>query len=311
MHGLFRRIKTFLDTPQLRNRVRLIYAKRLGSGHVRIREASSGHECRVFFVEDDGCETVIKIPNDGKAGQPLREFSASKAWQSVNVPVPNPILLDTSGSTAPFSYIIETKVDGAELKVEGLSSAEVRGILRKVGMLLRNMHSIKTKGFGFLSGDLIGSDASWGFVERRFAEELRFLFSQRVLPKNMNKNKVQRFLEARTPPQCLEPRLLHNDLHASNVMVLGSELSGIIDLGDAMSGDPEYDLARAYEGFHKDYGWVVADALLEGYGRFDKERFDYYLLFHACWTLRWFMGRKEARYAESSKQLIAEVVSSF
>jgi len=239
----------------------------------------------------------------------LREFSASRAWHNLGLPVPEVLQFDDSYTIVPFPYVIEEKIQGTKLRKDHLSFAETQSLLFALGALLRRMHSVKTKRFGPLSEDLVGARDDWGFVESGLAKELRSLCSDGLLPKNMTNTTVDKFLETVESPRCDDPRLLHNDLGVGNVIVLGNELSGIIDLGDAMSGDPEYDLAKAYQGFYLNYDRLVVDALLEGYGLFDSVKFDYYLLFHACWTLRWFEGRKMARDAERSRRLISDALS--
>ncbi len=65
------------------------------------------------------------------------------------------------------------------------------------------------------------------------------------------------------------PAVLHADLHADHVFVNGEVLTGIIDWGDALVGDPYLELpalhldlatdVRLLDAFLDGYGWQVCD----------------------------------------------------
>ena len=48
------------------------------------------------------------------------------------------------------------------------------------------------------------------------------------------------------PPDAAEPRWIHGDLHAANVLVDQGVISGVIDFGDVCAGDPATDLATVW-----------------------------------------------------------------
>jgi aminoglycoside phosphotransferase (APT) family kinase protein len=86
---------------------------------------------------------------------------------------------------------------------------------------------------------------------------------------------------------CERPVLCHNDLNEGNVFVAepgGSwEVTGIIDVEDAISGDPMVDLARIHHlaAGRDNRRWM---AFLTGYGALPPEwadRFAVYRLLHA------------------------------
>jgi hypothetical protein len=69
-------------------------------------------------------------------------------------------------------------------------------------------------------------------------------------------------------PPSAERRLVHADLHGDHVFVRDGHLAGIIDWGDALCGDPYYDLPSLFPGtfggskpllraFLDAYGWPV------------------------------------------------------
>src|SRR5262249_44872267 len=84
------------------------------------------------------------------------------------------------------------------------------------------------------------------------------------------------------------PALLHGDLSPDHVLFNEQEktVSGIIDFGDMMIGDPAWDLVFIYE----DYGLDFLSRLLTVYGKAARERlvprlFQFYLLAAIDWTV--------------------------
>src|SRR5262249_9152372 len=65
----------------------------------------------------------------------------------------------------------------------------------------------------------------------------------RMLPERL----VEQIHEDLAPPSA-ERRLVHADLHGDHVFVRGGHLAGIIDWGDALCGDPYYDLPSLFFG---------------------------------------------------------------
>jgi hygromycin-B 7''-O-kinase len=60
-------------------------------------------------------------------------------------------------------------------------------------------------------------------------------------------------------------KLIHGDLHGSNILVDGSEPLGIVDFNDAMIGDPHYDLVSLHLKAFRADKWLLRIAM-DAYG---------------------------------------------
>lgn len=107
----------------------------------------------------------------------------------------------------------------------------------------------------------MGPSASWATWLRATVEELH------VLPELLAA-RVRELLPSFVAGVAdVKPVLLHGDLHLRHLYADGEELTGILDWGDAMYGDPLFDVARltlagpeATTAFLAGYGDVAAPA---------------------------------------------------
>ncbi len=284
-----------------------IYLKKLNQKIKGIRDVSKGYENKVFIVKTDKETSVIRIPKKGlppfaSKHQALREGWASKAWDKLGIPVPKIITLDESKKLAKFDYVIETYVPGKGLGEVKLSNKQSKAIMHQLGLYLKKMHTIRTKKYGLLVSEKIGEHRKWAEVIKPeidgILEDLR---EKKILQNKIIQQMSEYFREREDVLSFNNPRLLHNDLNRENILVQKGEISGIIDFGDAFSGDPMYDVARAYQGL---YGLPNLDEFLRGYGKINKHKFNYYLLFHASWILVFFSKEGAEDWIKRCKEMI-------
>jgi aminoglycoside phosphotransferase (APT) family kinase protein len=160
------------------------------------------------------------------------EAIACKLARSVGVPAPEVLAV---GDT----YLICAEVPG--------SPSSAGAVITEAGRALRRLHGIH------------GNDGSW--AERLLEPIERLDVLGGIVPDDL-----RRRLRVAVPPFIdtvadVEPVLLHGDLHPRHLYAVGNELTGVIDWGDAMYGDPLFDLARFSMA-----GGVATEALLDGYG---------------------------------------------
>jgi aminoglycoside phosphotransferase (APT) family kinase protein len=94
--------------------------------------------------------------------------------------------------------------------------------------------------------------------------------------------------------RCAAPVLCHNDLHEGNVLVAATdgswEVTGFVDVENAVAADPLFDLAKTgYYAVKGDEAKLAA--LLDGYGPLPgdwAERLSLYRLYHALELWDWF-----------------------
>jgi len=290
-----------------------IYLKKLNQKIKSIKNVSKGDENKIFIVKTDKGTSVIRIPKKGLppfAGkhQALREYWASKAWSKLGIPVPKIIILDESRKFANFDYAIETYIPGKDLVEVKLSSKQSKAIMRQLGSYLKKMHAVRTKKYGLLVSEKIGEHRKWAeVVKPEINGALEDLREKKILPIGVIQQMRRYFKEREDVLDFNNPRLLHNDLNRENVLVQNRKISGIIDFGDAFSGDPMYDVARAYQGL---YGLPNLDEFLGGYGKINKRRFNYYLLYHAYWALVFFSKEGAEDWIKRCKEMINIILSN-
>ncbi|WP_405066712.1 aminoglycoside phosphotransferase family protein [Kribbella sp. NBC_01510] len=183
-----------------------------------------GRITRVEPVNDFAANQTFRLHTPSgvyylKSGNTIAaEAEACDLARSLDVPSPRVIAVDL---TAP-TYLIT-----AELPGEPTNSPQV---LAEAGRCLRRLHTIHDP------------SADWPTNLLKPIETLDRLTS--VLPDQL----AQRLRDT-VPPFVrtvadIKPALLHGDLHPRHLYAVGNKLTGVLDWGDAMYGDPLFDIAR-------------------------------------------------------------------
>ncbi len=197
----------------------------------------------VYKVEAGGHRLVVKA-------SPMHEALRGEAWAcgqglGAGCPVPAVLGFGRLGAGAGMSAFIMSLVDGFSL-------AGPHPALREVGVHLRQLHEVRVPGFGALS------DASWdgtrgfslrhaswrGFLEG-IVGEIRALAASYALAGAVAEAAAGAVGARRDAIAAVEVgSLCHGDLKMGHVLVDDDRLAGVIDWGDAVVGDPLWDVAR-------------------------------------------------------------------
>jgi aminoglycoside phosphotransferase (APT) family kinase protein len=158
--------------------------------------------------------------------------------------------------------------------------------MKQVGVFLRQMHEVKTKKYGYLTKPGVGeySDLKTWFNNKKYVHladlQKKRLYSATKV--NQFKKLYQKYSDCLAD---VEPSLLHHDLTFENVIVKNGRITGIIDAGDVMSGDPAYELACMHQHYRSRR---LAKPILEGYGVIDMKKLYFYALFQSLWWVKYF-----------------------
>ena len=197
----------------------------------------------VYKVEAGGHRLVVKA-------SAMHDALRGEAWAcgqglGAGCPVPAVLGFGRLGSGAGKSAFIMSLIDGLPL-------AGPHPVLREVGVRLRQLHEVRVTGFGWLS------DASWngtgGFSLRHgswrgFLEdvvgEIRALAGSYAVADAVA-DAAAGAVDARGEALAVLEvgSLCHGDLKVGHVLVDDDRLAGVIDWGDAVVGDPVWDIAR-------------------------------------------------------------------
>jgi len=208
----------------------------------------------VYEVTDDRRAWIFKAMEPGGRdpdGIALEAWSCERAREA-GLPAPRIHLLDTSCSRFPASFLMMEKAAGESLERLALSQRDLEAALRELGSLMRALHEIEVPGYGWLDESYFRSEGvakgcSDTWFEALFgniAESIEYLARTDAMSAD-EVEQIKAIIERTT--SLLDPlpvsRLLHGDLGLVHVWFDPEvmSISGLIDFGDRMSGDPMYD----------------------------------------------------------------------
>ena len=196
---------------------------------------------------------------------------ALRKWAKLGVPVPK-ILLQGK------DYVIETKIQGFDWRNSKLNQKQTAEALESLGTMLKKMHSVKTKKYGYIVKPGIGQYKTWkNFMDVYLTLRIDKLKKIKLIDKN-RLNKITIYLDENQDLLNLKnPRLCHKDVNKGNIMIYKGKISGIIDASDAISGDPTFDVGIIYQRF----GEEMFKHFVEKYGKVDMRKVKYYAILNA------------------------------
>ncbi|WP_433579771.1 phosphotransferase family protein [Nocardia brasiliensis] len=210
-----------------------------------------------------------------------------------------PRILHTESGTATIgaAFTVMTVIPGQPLSQisADLDEADRTRIYRRLGADLAAIHRIQQPDYGYITTEVIDPEPNnTAYMTRQFAKKLREF--RRLGGDPPLHEAIAGYVERRVDrfAQCAVPVLCHNDFHEGNVLVRrgpdGFEVSGFIDVENAIAADPLIDLAKT------DY-YAIGDnagkraGLLDGYGALPDDwpdRLLLYRLYHALELWDWF-----------------------
>lgn len=150
------------------------------------------------------------------------------------------ILMDNL-KEADFEKLIE---QGTYTKEKELS------LVYDCGKLLKKIHSIPTKSFGFFSfekakvGILEGEMKTWKeYFTTATSQNIKQAYDLGFIEKNIIKRSESAFTKFEYLLDNVSPVLLHGDYCEHNIIADKNNIVGVIDLTDAMTGDFMHDIA--------------------------------------------------------------------
>jgi hygromycin-B 7''-O-kinase len=168
----------------------------------------------------------------------------------------------SDGEVGGWSYLIMTRVAGSPLERAwaGVDTAGREQVLAGIGGMIARLRSLPVAGLDELTVD-------WSsFVESR-AEGAARVQLDRGLPKRLAEQ-IPAYIEAARPfiATGFRPALLLADITGEHVLLHergGSwEIAGCVDFGDAMVGDPDYEIVAPGTGIAAGDGALLRALLL-------------------------------------------------
>jgi aminoglycoside phosphotransferase (APT) family kinase protein len=218
-------------------------ASELGCEATRVVRVDAFATNAVYAVDADGRRFVVKASM-------LHDALRAEAWacaRGADAGCATPAILGLGrlGTDDSMSAFIMRRVAGGPI-VAGHPA------LPEVGVGLRRLHTVRLPGFGWLAeaawderGDFSLRHSSWlGFLQgicgdaRRLAD--RYVVAAPVA--EAAAAAIDAHADALAAVEV--GSLCHGDLKAAHILVEAGRLAGVIDWGDAVVGDPLWDIAR-------------------------------------------------------------------
>jgi hygromycin-B 7''-O-kinase len=241
---------------------------------------------------------ILKVYPDNFHWKLEKEVYVYKLIERLHLPTPKILAADDSHKILDRNYALMTKVEGKAVKGQTLSSATVEKIYFQMGKMLKKLHALHLKEFGYISKGITHphktNEEYMLFQFRKKIRQYKEFKGSPVTAQAISRYVMQHKMLLQS---CKTPSLCHNDYHSGNILMKGTKVTGIIDVENMVSGDPMFDIAKTF------YYDIRGDprkekAFLKGYGPLPNDwrgRVDMYKLYHALELWDWFVsiGKKE------------------
>lgn len=221
---------------------------------------------------------VLKVYPDSLHWKMQKEVTVSRMMEEkLSVPVPRVVLADDSRSLLGLNFLVMTKLDGRtlfELEAD-LDPSATSGVYQHMGRILREIHRITMGSFGYIVAEGVHAPfaSNRAYMSTQFDKKLDGL-SEYDAPGELA-GKLRDFVDRRRPllDGCVTPSLCHYDFHTGNLLAEKSgnsvRLTGILDLENAIAGDPLMDIAKTLAYSARSDATKRA-GLLAGYGAIER-----------------------------------------
>ena len=240
---------------------------------------------------------VLKIYRDDPAWAPAKEALVA-GWiadHDLGVPTPRWLRLDEGRALLPLRYALITFLPGQTVRSLA-GEPDIETAYRRMGELLRRVHAVPMTAYGYILADGIFEPRASNAEYMTDAYERVFRRFRRQSGDGPLASRLEAMARERygLRDQAAGPVLCHDDFQPGNVLAARDAsgelmLTGLIDFGNALAGDPLADLAKAlFCCAHEDPR--STGPLREGYGPIDRpeaeEALWLYTLYHrlTMWT---------------------------
>jgi aminoglycoside phosphotransferase (APT) family kinase protein len=226
----------------------------------------------LLAISDAQAQAIVDRVAPGRQVLRLAELAAGEIGAVFEI-----VLADDSKTLLGLNFVVMTRLDGRDLLglEPTLERSEVPAISAGMGRVLREIHRIAMDSFGYIGTDGVVTpfDSNRAYMLAQFERKLGG-FDQ--LGERPTLARRMRASVARSAPLldgCRRPIFCHYDFHTGNVLVARRDgalrLTGIVDLENAIAGDPLMDLAKIIAYSVRDDA-TKRTGLLAGYGPIDQ-----------------------------------------
>lgn len=265
---------------------------------------------------------ILRIAKGGYPGFVQEEWAIRKC-KALGVPVPEIIFVKyIKDGGEEKSLCLMEKVDGTPLERGAIKFGDLDLSLRKkliqeAGEILSRIHSIKTEGFGWITGR--------GKAEYKTSDDLighlldkQEQFEKLAAEENIDRNSIKQALRIiegfKDPYSKVVPCLNHGDYSHKHFMVKEGKIVAILDWGGVRSDSPIYDIARWDYWFGDE---IPTEWLKDGYSNkslFDSNFTDFFhmlRIFRGLEVIDWYHQEKYKEAVDKAKEKLLEDLKYF
>jgi aminoglycoside phosphotransferase (APT) family kinase protein len=266
-------------------------------GELRGGEISRVYEAR---LASEAPSLIIKIYPDMFSWKLAKEVSIYRRLADFpHLPVPRVIWGNDAKTLLPLNLLVMTKIDGQVLRPleSSLGDGELFDLYAQMGRTLRNLHNVRMEAFGYLVAEGVkdphsSNEAYMAFQFGKKLKEFRHFGGDARLADHMERHVT---LHTGLLKGCAWPVFCHDDFHTGNIIVSNEsdgkwQLSGVLDVENAVAGDPLIDVAKTLL-YSVGESRTKREGLLTGYGPIARpeweQTIDLYRLYHALEWWDW------------------------
>jgi aminoglycoside phosphotransferase (APT) family kinase protein len=255
-------------------------ADRAAPGHkvARLDVLMGGEISAVFEIgfADGAPAVVLKVYPEALHWKMQKEVLVARLLEGkLSVPTPRILLTDDSKALIDHNFAVMTRLEGQDLLRNEAAPSEAPAVFAQMGRALREMHAIELEAFGYIGADGIVTpfSSNRAYMLSQFERKVGSFAQLGGRPELAAR--LKHYVERSTSllDACTTPRLCHYDFHTGNVLAArrdgGLQLTGIVDLENAIAGDPLMDLAKTIAYSVRD-DTAKRAGLLTGYGPIDR-----------------------------------------
>lgn len=273
----------------------------------------AGDVSQTYSAEVEGKKVIIKTVEADRNNYAI-EAASLGLLQKYGIPSAKPLGYSKL-KEVNRAVFIQTAIEGSPI-AEIPNLKEAGNLLRDIGQVMYRFHGIKLSGFGQLeikSDKLQGRSESWlkslqesENVYSLNEQDSEYLLNHEFIDSTQAKiieNTYQELLVLRLPVASW----IHKDISPEHIFAAKNKITGLIDVGAAVAGDPRLDLAVARYFFPK-ADWVE---IAKGYGpSADDPIVDKYLLLVAARKVTYRDQRKFTRRMSRATEILQELLKS-
>jgi aminoglycoside phosphotransferase (APT) family kinase protein len=259
-----------------KSKVKVIVEKELQTKVLSLKDSSKGWDHKVYILSTKKGKFVVRIPLKDKNKIKLQTW-VCRRWDVLGVPVPEPVIVKKD-------YMIETFIEGKDISATKLTQKQRDSFFYELGKYLKKMHSVKTKEYGYFKSEGVGKYKNWhSFIGDDFLTNLKTCVEKNRISTGMAAELISHYTQNKDYLKKFNsPRLLHSDLSPDNLMAKNGNFSGIIDVADAFSGDPMYDIAGIFYSYADKN---LIDVVERSYGKLNRKLVKYYAMTSNIWLV--------------------------